>query len=66
MIILENGLLDLMTVADCLGKCEETIKRMAKKGDLEAVSISSGKKGRPKTMITASSYGRYLLRKAGN
>lgn len=63
---MENGLLELRMVSDLLGKCEKTIKRMVHRGDLEATFVSNGKKGRPKMMITASSYGRYLLRKAGN
>lgn len=57
----------LETVADLLGKSVITVRRMVKRGDLKAVFIKTGGKGRPTTMITVSSYGRYLLnnRKAG-
>lgn len=63
---MERDLLTLNSVAEYLGKSTKTVRRMVYGGKLEAVyPPTSGKRGRPKMMITASSYGNYLLRKAG-
>lgn len=63
---MENDLLTLDYVAELIGKSVKTVRRLVYSGDLEAIyPATTGMKGRPKMMITASSYGKYLLRKAG-
>lgn len=62
---MENDLLTLDTVSELLGKTVRAIQYMVQRGELEAIYQRTGKRGRPKMMITASSYGNYLLRKAG-
>ena len=60
-------LFTLSTTAELLGKTTQTVRNMVKRGDLVAVYPKTGKNGRPNMMITASSYGNYILsRKAGN
>ncbi len=63
------SLFTLETTAELLGVTTVTVKAMVKRGDLVAVYPKAGKRGRPSMMITASSYGKYLLskenRKAG-
>lgn len=56
-------LLTLETTAELLGKTTRTVKTMVKHGELIAVYPRTGKRGRPSMMITASSYGKYLLSK---
>jgi acyl-CoA hydrolase len=56
-------LFTLETTAELLGKTTRTVKSMVKRGELVAVYPRAGKVGRPSMMITASSYGKYLLAK---
>ncbi|GEM_PF-2724162 len=60
-----DELLSLNTVADLLSVTGQTVRNMVKDGRLEAVYPKRGEMGRPKMMITASSYGKYLMRKDG-
>lgn len=50
-------------VAELLNNSTKTVRRMVKRGQLQAVYKGSGKRGRPSLMITASSYGKYILSK---
>ena len=63
-------LLTLDTTAELLGRTTQTVRNMVKRGELVAVYPKTGKNGRPNLMITASSYGKYILskesRKVGN
>lgn len=63
-------LFSLETTAELLGRTTRTVKNMVRRGELVAVYPKQGKNGRPNMMITASSYGKYILskenRKAGN
>ena len=58
-----GALFTLETVAELLDKTTRTVKAMVKRGELVAVYPKEGKNGRPSMMITASSYGNYLLNK---
>ncbi len=58
-------LLSLETVADLLGVCTKTVRKMVKQGDLEAEYRNDGKKGRPNMMITSSSYGKFYSNRKG-
>ena len=63
-------LFSLETTAELLGRTTRTVKSMVKRGELVAVYPITGKRGRPPMMITASSYGNYVIntesRKRGN
>ena len=63
-------LFTLETIAELLGKTTQTVRNMVKRGELVAVYPKTGKNGRPPMMITASSYGNYIIhresRKRGN
>lgn len=50
-------------VAELMNSSTKTVRRMVKRGQLQAVYKGSGKRGRPSLMITASSYGKYILSK---
>lgn len=56
-----EDLYSLETVAGLLGKTGQTVRNMVKRGLLQAVYPKTGKNGRPNLMITASSYGNYIL-----
>lgn len=56
-------LLSVEVVMDMLGVTRRTVTNMIKRGDLIAEYPQTGKRGRPSTMITASSCGKYLLRR---
>lgn len=56
-------LFSLETTAELLGRTPQTVRNMVKRGDLQAVYPKTGKNGRPNLMITASSYGNYILSK---
>ena len=59
-------LLSVEVVMDMLGVTRRTVTNMIKRGDLIAEYPQTGKRGRPRMMITASSCGKHLLkRKAG-
>ncbi len=60
-----DELLSLSTVMGLLNVTGQTVRNMVKDGRLEAVYPQKGAMGRPKMMITASSYGKYLMRKDG-
>lgn len=54
-------LFSLEITADLLGRSTKTVRNMVKRGQLVAVYPRTGKNGRPNMMITASSYGKYIL-----
>ncbi len=56
-------LFSLQDTADMLGRTTQTVRNMVKRGQLVAVYPKTGKNGRPALMITASSYGNYILSK---
>ena len=56
-------LFSLQDTAEMLGRTTQTVRNMVKRGQLVAVYPKTGKMGRPNLMITASSYGHYILRK---
>lgn len=56
-------LFTLETIAELLGITTRTVKNMVKRGELVAVYPKTGKNGRPNMMITASSYGKFILSK---
>ena len=56
-------LFSLEITADLLGRSTKTVRNMVKRGQLVAVYPRTGKNGRPNMMITASSYGKYILSK---
>lgn len=56
-------LLSVEVVMDMLGVTRQTVKNMVKRGDLIAEYPQTGRKGRPSMMITASSYGKLLLKR---
>lgn len=55
-------LLSLESVADLLGVTTQTVRNMVKRGELVAKYPQEGKMGRPRLKITASSYGKLLLK----
>lgn len=63
-------LFTLDTTAELLGRTTQTVRNMVKRGELVAMYPKTGRNGRPSMMITASSYGNYLInkenRKAGS
>jgi len=63
-------LFTLDTTAELLGRTTQTVRNMVKRGELVALFPRTGKNGRPSMMITASSYGDFIIhkesRKAGN
>jgi len=63
-------LFTLDTTARLLGRTTQTVRNMVKRGELVALFPRTGKNGRPSMMITASSYGDFIIykesRKAGN
>lgn len=63
-------LFTLDTTAELLGRTTQTVRNMVKRGELVAVYPKTGRNGRPSMMITASSYGDFIIykesRKAGN
>ena len=63
-------LFTLDTTARLLGRTTQTVRNMVRRGELVAVYPKTGRNGRPSMMITASSYGDFIIykesRKAGN
>ncbi len=63
-------LFSLNITAELLGKTTQTVRNMVRRGELVAVYPRTGRNGRPSMMITASSYGNYIInkesRKAGS
>ena len=59
-------LFSLQDTAEMLGVTTRTVKNMVRRGQLVAVYPKTGKNGRPNLMITASSYGDYILSKGEN
>jgi len=63
-------LFTLDTTAELLGRTTQTVRNMVRRGELVAVYPKTGRNGRPSMMITASSYGDFIIykesRKAGN
>lgn len=47
-------------VAERLGVCRDTVFCMIHRGDLEKRRLHTGKRGKPKTVITSVSLGKYL------
>lgn len=47
-------------VAERLGVCRDTVFCLIRNGKLEKKRLHTGKRGKPKTVITATSLGKYL------
>lgn len=56
-------LFSLNITAELLGKTTQTVRNMVRRGELVAVYPKTGRNGRPNMMITASSYGDYIISK---
>lgn len=50
-------------VANRLNVCRDTVFRLIRVGKLEKKRLHTGKRGKPKTLVTSVSLGNYLLSK---
>lgn len=52
-------------VAEMLDVTVRTVTNLISRGELSVQKVKTGNVGRPRTMVTASSYGACILRKRG-